>query len=70
MLEIEKERAIRRESLKEGRQEGRNEERRESVKKMMKTLRDLGLSDEEVRKKLMEAYPEDEEMIRGILGHE
>ncbi len=66
MLEIEKERAIRRESFKEG----RNEERRESVKKMMKTLRDLGLSAEEIRKKLMEAYPEDEEMIREILGHE
>ena len=74
MLEIEKERAIRRESLKEGRQEGwqkgRNEERRESVKKMVKTLRDLDLSTEEIRKKLLEAYPDDEEMIRDIMGHE
>ena len=67
MLEIEKENAIRRDARKEGLEEGHKEERREAVRKTKKILQDLNLSPEEIQIKLMDAYPEDEKMIREIM---
>ena len=60
---LEKEDAIRR----EGREEGREEEVLNGIRVLIKTLRELNLSEEEIFAKTDEAYPDRKDTIREIM---
>ncbi len=64
---LEKEDAIRREGREEGLKEGRKEEALNGIRKMIKTLRSLNLSEKEIFTMVDENYPDRKDTIREIM---